>query len=351
MRVGPLREGTFPSRCTTSASRSILGIALGIAFSTCFATGLISHFAQHPLHLGFLSMPASPAWLYRWTQGLHVISGTAAIPLLMAKLWAVFPKLFTLAAGRERRPRGRAASLFPLVAGSVFQLFSGLANTARWYPWQFNFTVTHYWTAWIVIGALIVHIGAKITIARRAVAREAARRAASPQASRRAAAAGSSWPRRAAVAAVTVDDRRPDAAPAARSLALLAPRRPDVGPQGFPVNKSAIGARVTEAARDPALRAGGRRPGAARAAPRPRRPARAAAARGRRCRSPASRAGAPGRAGAGSPVRDLLEHGRAPAERRGRRRLAAAARLLPLERAQRAARPPRRHAAGARGQR
>jgi DMSO/TMAO reductase YedYZ molybdopterin-dependent catalytic subunit len=37
-------------------------------------------------------------------------------------------------------------------------------------------------------------------------------------------------------------------------LAVLAPRRPDVGPQGFPVNKAASGAGVLEAARDPRYR-------------------------------------------------------------------------------------------------
>jgi DMSO/TMAO reductase YedYZ molybdopterin-dependent catalytic subunit len=38
------------------------------------------------------------------------------------------------------------------------------------------------------------------------------------------------------------------------SLGLLAPRRPKTGPQGLPVNKTAVGARVVDAARDPAYR-------------------------------------------------------------------------------------------------
>jgi DMSO/TMAO reductase YedYZ molybdopterin-dependent catalytic subunit len=37
-------------------------------------------------------------------------------------------------------------------------------------------------------------------------------------------------------------------------LALLAPRRPDVGPQGFPVNRTAAAAGVTAAATDPGYR-------------------------------------------------------------------------------------------------
>ena len=43
-----------------------------------------------------------------------------------------------------------------------------------------------------------------------------------------------------------------------RKLALLAPRRPDTGPQGFPVNRSAVAAGVVEAARDPGFPPRGR---------------------------------------------------------------------------------------------
>ena len=93
-RVGPFKEDAFPSPLHSERIAAILGVALGVAFLTSFATGLISHFAQQPTDLGFLSMPAAPAWLYEFTQGLHVVAGTAAIPLLIAKLWTVFPKLF-----------------------------------------------------------------------------------------------------------------------------------------------------------------------------------------------------------------------------------------------------------------
>ena len=251
LRSGPFDEDAFPSRLHSERVAAVLGLALGFCFVTCFATGLISHFAQHPLHIGFLSMPASPGWLYRWTQGAHIISGTAAIPLLVVKLWAVFPKLFAWPPVENLAHAVERASLFPLVAGSVFQLFTGLANTARWYPWKFDFPTAHYWTAWITIGALIAHIGAKITITRRALAREAAQ-APEPTGtglSRRGlfAATGS------AVAAVTLTTAGQTIRPL-RSLALLAPRRPDNGPQGIPVNKTAYGARVTALARDAAYR-------------------------------------------------------------------------------------------------
>ncbi len=85
-----LPEFTSPVHDTRVAAW--LGIALGVTFSTCFVTGLYSHFAQHPP--SWFELPARPAGLYRFTQGLHVATGLAAIPLLLAKLWAVYPKLF-----------------------------------------------------------------------------------------------------------------------------------------------------------------------------------------------------------------------------------------------------------------
>lgn len=242
------RDG-FPSRLHDERVSAVLGVALGVSFLTCFLTGLLSHFAQQPLHVGFLSMPASPGWLYRVTQGLHVASGIAAIPLLLVKLWSVFPKLFAFPPVENAAHAIERISLVPLVAGSIFQLFSGLSNTARWYPWEFNFTVTHYWSAWIVMGALVAHIGAKLRISRRALGRTA-RRAPEPEGtglSRRGLFAATG----AAVGVVTLTTIGQTVRPL-KGLALLAPRRPDVGPQGIPVNKSAVGARVTDLIRDPA---------------------------------------------------------------------------------------------------
>ena len=57
-------------------------------------------------------------------------------------------------------------SIVPLVGGGIFMLFTGLANINLWYPWPFNFRTSHYWVAWITIGALVVHIGAKFAITR-----------------------------------------------------------------------------------------------------------------------------------------------------------------------------------------
>jgi len=244
-RRNPLPEGAFPSRLHDERIASILGVALGVAFLTCLATGLISHFAQHPADLGFLSMPAAPAWLYRFTQGLHVAAGIASIPLLIAKLWTVFPKLFTWPPVRDLAHLVERLSLIPLVAGSVFMLTTGLVNTSSWAPWTFNFTAAHFWTSLITIGALVAHIGAQLPVTRRALSRDAARAPEPP---------GDGLSRRGmlisvgtAVGVVTLTTIGQTFRPL-RELGLLAPRASDIGPQGIPVNKSAAGARVIDAA-------------------------------------------------------------------------------------------------------
>jgi hypothetical protein len=243
----------FTSRLHDERTAAFLGIALGASFSVCFATGLLSHAAQNPP--SWLEWPARPAGLYRITQGLHVATGIASIPLLLAKLWTVYPKLlrrplFGSVAGFVER-----VSIVPLVAGGIFLLFTGLANINQWYPWPFNFRTAHYAVAWITIGALIVHVGAKWTTTRTALSR-------TPLADTPA--AGTPIPsglnRRGflglvagAAGLVTVLTVGETVWPL-RKLALLAPRRPDTGPQGFPVNRSAVAAGVTVTARDPNYR-------------------------------------------------------------------------------------------------
>ena len=145
-------RGETTTRATASGPPRSSGSLLGVSFSICFLTGLYSHFAQHPP--SWFTLPASPAGLYRVTQGVHVITGIASIPLLLAKLWSVFPKLFrwppltSVAHALER------ISLVPLIAGAIFQLWSGVANIDLWYPLPFFFPAAHYWVAWITIGAL-----------------------------------------------------------------------------------------------------------------------------------------------------------------------------------------------------
>ena len=163
-------EDSFTSRLRSAAVASRIGVWLGVCFGTAFVTGLISHWAQLPAPA--VPFPTAPAWGYRVTQGLHVIAGTTAIPLLLVKLWAVYPKLFAALPRLSRAGLVNAlerGSIGVLVAAAIFQLASGLANVAAWYPWDFSFRRTHYAVAWVAIGALLVHIAVKLPIVRDAL--------------------------------------------------------------------------------------------------------------------------------------------------------------------------------------
>ncbi|MDQ6909843.1 MAG: twin-arginine translocation signal domain-containing protein, partial [Actinomycetota bacterium] len=143
-------------------------MALGVSFTICFLTGLISHLLQNPQ--SWFSWPSRPANLYRVTQGVHVITGIASIPLLLAKLWAVYPKFWAWPPFKSVVQAVERISLLPLVGGSLFLLFTGVLNIAYWYaPMPFYFPAAHYWVAWLTVGALLVHIGAKLAVTREAV--------------------------------------------------------------------------------------------------------------------------------------------------------------------------------------
>ncbi len=237
----------FTSTLRDERTAALLGVTLGVTFTMCFVTGVLSHLIQDPP--SWFQWPSRPAGLYRVTQGVHVATGLASIPLLLAKLWVVFPKLFAWPPFTSAAHLVERLAIFPLVAGAVFELSTGLANTHLWYPWPFNFRTAHYWVAWITIGALVVHLGAKWTATRAALF------AGSPTAGEVAGGGESAFDRRtflatvfAAAGAVTVFTIGQTVAPL-RTLALLAPRRPDVGPQGFPVNRTAATAGVVESAR------------------------------------------------------------------------------------------------------
>lgn len=236
--VGPFR---WRSRLRHERVGAILGIALGVTFATCFATGIYSHLLQNPP--SWFTPSARPAGLYRLTQGIHVATGIASIPLLFAKLWAVFPKLFQWPPFTGLVHAIQRLTLVALVGGSLFELFTGLANIDLWYPWPFGFRVAHYWVAWITVGALIVHIGAQWTTTRTAIARsDPGTSAADPAegAVDRRRFLASIFATSGLLVLVTVGET---VRPLAR-FALLAPRRPDTGPQGFPVNKTAAEAGV-----------------------------------------------------------------------------------------------------------
>lgn len=233
-----------------------LGTMLGVCILICFATGLLSHWLQHPP--GWFSAPRSPVWLYQATQGLHIASGVAAIPLTLVKLSVVYPKLFARPViGTPARLAERIATA-ALVSSVLFQLFTGLLNIAQWYPWTFFFPAAHYATAFVVLGAVSVHLAIKLPL----VVAEFRRRTADPTggAADAAGAAGTvdalrpGTTRRAvltagAVAAglavVTVGSQ---SIPRFHRLGVLSPRSGG-GPQGMPVNRTAVAAGVAETTR------------------------------------------------------------------------------------------------------
>jgi DMSO/TMAO reductase YedYZ molybdopterin-dependent catalytic subunit len=223
---------------------TVLGRWLGTAIVVCFLTGLISHVHQDTP--GWLTLPSRPVWAYRVTQGLHVVSGTVAVPLLLAKLWTVYPKLFA------KVPRGREAlgtavergSILVLVSTTALQLFIGFVNTLQWYPWPFPFRQTHYALAWVIVGAVALHVAVKYPLMAEHWRRS---REPLPEATngltrrglfRTVAGAGTLVGLTAAGQSV----------PPLGDIAVLAPRRPDVGPQRLPVNRTAQAAGVIAAA-------------------------------------------------------------------------------------------------------
>jgi hypothetical protein len=80
----------------------------------------------------------------------------------------VYPRLFERVPTRESMRAARhlaeRLSIAVLVAGSVFQLATGLANSTQWYPWSFSFRAMHYAVGWITIGALLVHVAVKLPL-------------------------------------------------------------------------------------------------------------------------------------------------------------------------------------------
>lgn len=225
-------EQRFTSRLHDERVATWLGAGLGVSFTVAFVTGLVSHFMQHPP--AWMVWPSRPAGLYRVTQGTHVICGLATIPLLLAKLWTVYPKLWQWPPIRTAAHAVRRGVIFLLVGGSLFQLVTGLFNIDYWYPFPFFFTVAHYWVAYVVFGALLVHTADEWAKVRRL------RHPAVPSPERRgflATVAGACG----LVAVTTVGETFTPLG----NLAVLAPRRPGIGPQRLPVNKTASAAGVT----------------------------------------------------------------------------------------------------------
>jgi DMSO/TMAO reductase YedYZ molybdopterin-dependent catalytic subunit len=257
---------------------SVFGLTLLIALPIVIITGLLSYAAYAPqlgqaipAHVGWLRLPAfawptRPSWLYRLTQGLHVGLGLVIIPVVLAKLWSVIPRLFVWPPARSIAQLLERLSLLMLVGGALFEIVTGVLNIQYDYIFGFSFYTGHYFGAWVFIAGFLMHITLKIprmvTGLRSLPLREVLRTGraetrpqppdsdglvaadpAEPTMSRRGALAlvGSGV---LLIAALTVGQTLGGAA---RGAALLLPRgRGPGGSKGdFPVNKTAVAAGIT----------------------------------------------------------------------------------------------------------
>ncbi len=93
--------------------------------------------------------PTRPSWLYRLTQGLHVGLGLVLIPVVLAKLWSVIPRLFVWPPARSIAQVLERLSLLMLVGGLLFEIVTGVLNIQYDYIFGFSFYTAHYLGAWV----------------------------------------------------------------------------------------------------------------------------------------------------------------------------------------------------------
>ena len=266
----------FSSTLRSTALTARLGLMLGIGFGICFVTGLLSYYQYAPW--AWLPTPTAPVWGYRVTQGLHVTTGIACIPLIFVKLWSVYPNFFRWPPFPSVKRTVERVSLALLISSSLLQLFTGFCNVLGWYPFRWDFIVVHYALAWVVIGSVLLHVGIKlpdINYGLRAKLPEAdvlteipwnenpdshsnagdMPAPPTPGISRRGllAVVGTGL----GLVAITVIGQ---ALTPLERIGLLAPRQPSRGPQGLPVGKTAAEAQVGELPPDWQLEVAGPQP-------------------------------------------------------------------------------------------
>ncbi|MFE7356158.1 molybdopterin-dependent oxidoreductase [Streptomyces sp. NPDC057543] len=279
---GPFRPEFWRSPIRGPWLTSMFGLMLLIGIPLLFVTGLLSYASYNPglspLNdktpdkgvLGFylFSWPTHPYWLYRLTQGVHVTLGVVLVPVLLAKLWSVIPKLFewlpvrSVAHGLER------LSLLMLVGGVIFEFVTGILNIQLYYVFPGSFYRLHFYGAWVFIAAFVVHVCLKLgrmTRALRSRSLTAELRTdlartrpepPDPDGLVAAAPAPATMTRRGAVGMVGAGSLLLLVVTAGQSIggrlrgtALLAPhnRDPGSGPNSFQINKSAAAVGVTPA--------------------------------------------------------------------------------------------------------
>jgi DMSO/TMAO reductase YedYZ molybdopterin-dependent catalytic subunit len=153
---------------------SIFGSVLLIGLPVVILTGLLSYIAYGPQfgqaipgHVGWLTLPtfdwpSRPSWLYRLSQGVHVGLGLIIIPLVLAKLWSVIPRLFAWPPLRSIAQLLERLSLVLLVGGILFEIATGVLNIQYDYIFGFSFYTAHYYGAWVFIAGFVTHVTIKL---------------------------------------------------------------------------------------------------------------------------------------------------------------------------------------------
>ena len=176
-RTLPTDPGFWRSPLRGTWLTALLGVVLLAGTTVVLVTGLVSYAAYNPdlgdgLNdrtpdkglLGFylFDWPTRPHWLYRLTQGTHVTLGIVLVPVLLAKLWSVLPRLFRLPPARSVGHALERASVLLLVGGALFEFVTGLLNVQLDYVFPGSFYPLHFYGAWVFAGAFLAHVGLRL---------------------------------------------------------------------------------------------------------------------------------------------------------------------------------------------
>lgn len=177
LRGTPADARTWRSPLRGPWLTSVLAAVLLVGLLVMVVTGLLSYAAYDPRlggsndqtpDAGLLASyvrfdwPTSPVWLYRVTQGTHVLLGLALVPVVLAKLWSVAPKLFAWPPLRSPAHALERVSVLLLVGSILFLLLTGAMNVQYDYAWGFSFYTGHFYAAWVFIGAFATHVALKL---------------------------------------------------------------------------------------------------------------------------------------------------------------------------------------------
>lgn len=171
---GPFRRDYWKSPLRGPWMASFLSLMLLITIPIVFITGLIDHVAWNPELggsnnrtpdmgiLGFLTgieWPTRPVWLYRLTEGIHVILGIALLPLVLGKLWAIIPSLYKWPPADSTGHALERISILFLIGGIFFQIFTGLFYIQNFIILSNEkFNQLHFYGGWIFIAGLVLHV-------------------------------------------------------------------------------------------------------------------------------------------------------------------------------------------------